>query len=393
MLTMFTRQLSLPERSFLLLGPRGTGKTTWLRQKLPKAYWYNLLLDRELLRLMREPGTFRREIEALPRGAWVVVDEVQKLPSLLNEIHDALASAPRRWRFALTGSSARRLRRDNVNLLAGRVVTRRMLPLTVLELGGNAAPDDLLRFGGLPLVRNERGHAARIDLLEAYVDTYLTQEIRAEALVRSLESFTRFLEVAALANAQVTSVASLARDAAVARPTVQGYFEVLADTLIGTWLPAWRPRAKVKEVSHPKFYLFDTGVVRALSRRLREPLEGAERGMLLETLIFHELRAHVGYANCGGDISYYRTPSGTEIDFVWSRGKLTVGIEVKASARWRPEYSRALADLHGAGVLSGCWGVYLGDKPLVDGPVRVLPLQVFLGELAAGRVLAAAKRR
>ncbi|MBI3375210.1 MAG: hypothetical protein HY017_26110 [Betaproteobacteria bacterium] len=126
----------------------------------------------------------------------------------------------RRWRFALTGSSARRLRRDNVNLLAGRVVTRRMLPLTAAELGGEPAADDLLRFGGLPLVRSERGHAGRIDLLEAYVETYLTQEIRAEALVRSLESFTRFLEVAALANAQVISVASLARDAAVARPTV-----------------------------------------------------------------------------------------------------------------------------------------------------------------------------
>lgn len=128
-------------------------------------------------------------------------------------------------------------------------------------------------------MRSERGHAARIDLLEAYVETYLAQEIRAEALVRSLESFTRFLEVAALANAQVTSVASLARDAAVARPTVQGYFEVLADTLIGAWLPAWRPRAKVKEVSHPKFYLFDTGVVRALSRCLREPLAARDAGV------------------------------------------------------------------------------------------------------------------
>src|SRR5712692_1854330 len=298
MLAMYTRRLPLPERSFLLLGPRGTGKTTWLRAQLPHARWYNLLLDRELLRLMRDPGSFRREVDALPRGSWVVVDEVQKLPSLLNEIHDALASAPRRWRFALTGSSARRLRREDVNLLAGRVVTRRMLPLTVAELGSEPAPDDLLRFGGLPLVRSERGAASRIDLLEAYVETYLTQEIRAEALVRSLDSFTRFLEVAALANAQVTGVASLARDAAVARPTVQGYFEVLVDTLIGAWLPAWRPRAKVKEVQHPKFYFFDTGVVRALSGRLHEPLTDAERGPLLETYLLHELRAWINRSGC-----------------------------------------------------------------------------------------------
>ena len=387
MLAMYTRRLSLPTRSFLLLGPRGTGKTTWLRAVLPQALWYNLLLDRELFRLMREPGEFRREIEALPRGAWVVVDEVQKLPSLLNEIHDALASAPRRWRFALTGSSARRLRREDVNLLAGRVVTRRMLPLTLDELGGERNTDDLLRFGGLPLVRSERGAPGRIDLLEAYVETYLTQEIRAEALVRSLESFTRFLEVAALANAQVTSVASLARDAAVARPTVQGYFEVLADTLIGARLPAWRPGAKVKEIAHPKFFLFDCGVVRALSRRLREPLDAAERGTLLETLIFHELRAQIAYSDCGGELSYYRTPSGTEIDFVWVRGGTAIGIEVKASARWRTEYGRALTELHGSGTVTACFGVYLGAVPLQDGPIRILPLSAFLRELTAGHIL------
>ena len=316
------------------------------------------------------------------------MDEVQKLPSLLNEVHDALAPAPRSWRFALTGSSARRLRRDDVNLLAGRVVMRRMLPLTLAEAGGEPAADDLLRFGGLPLVRSERAGAARIDLLEAYVETYLTQEIRAEAVVRSLESFTRFLEVAALANAQVTSVASLARDAAVARPTVQGYFDELVDTLLGAWLPAWRPRAKVKEARHPKFYLFDTGVARALARRLREPIESAERGALLETLVFHELRACIAYSGCGGELSYYRTASGSEVDFVWVRGRRAIGIEVKATPRWRPEYGRALAELHRAGAVTGCYGVYLGEAPLQDGPVRVVPLHAFLRELARGRVLA-----
>jgi predicted AAA+ superfamily ATPase len=387
MLGMFRRRLALPSRSFLLLGPRGTGKTTWLRQRLPRALWYNLLLDGELLRLMRSPGSFRQEVAALPPGSWVVVDEVQKLPSLLNEVHDALAAGPRRFRFALTGSSARRLRREDVNLLAGRVVTRRMLPLTLTEAEGEPSVDDWLRFGGLPLVRSERGATARVDLLEAYVETYLLQEVRAEALVRSLESFVRFLAVAALANAQVTSVAALARDAGVARPTVQGYFEVLTDTLIGAWLPAWRPRAKVKETRHPKFYVFDCGVARALAGRLREPLEGGERGALLETLVFHELRAHIACAGIGGELAYYRTPAGSELDFVWSRGRRSVGLEVKAAARWRGEFSRTAAELHRAGVLTACFGVYLGDRPLQDGPVRVLPLAAFARELAAGRVL------
>ena len=388
---MFTRRLALPPRSFLLLGPRGTGKTTWLRRHLPQARWYNLLLDRELLRLMRSPGALRREIEALPRGAWIVIDEVQKLPSLLNEVHDALSAAPRRWNFALTGSSARRLRRADVNLLGGRVVMRQMLPLTAAEAGGEPVADDLLRFGALPLVRAEKSAAGRIDLLQAYVDTYLTQEIRAEALVRSLETFTRFLEVAALANAQVTNVASLARDAAVARPTVQGYFEVLTDTLLGVWLPAWRPRAKVKEVAHPKFYLFDSGVARALAHRLREPLDAAERGALLETLVFHELRAQIAYAGIGGELSYYRTPSGTEVDFIWTRARAATGIEVKASERWRPEFARALKELHAGGTIRRAYGVYLGDRPLQDGAVRVLPLAAFLRDLAGGRVLAAAR--
>lgn len=391
MLVMFIRRLTLPPRPFLLLGPRGTGKTTWLRRHLPRAQWYNLLLDRELLRLMREPGAFRREIEALPKGAWVVIDEVQKLPSLLNEVHDALTAEPKRWNFALSGSSARRLRRAEVNLLGGRVVMRQMLPLTAGEIGRETEIAESLRFGGLPLVCAEKRAAGRIDLLEAYVETYLTQEIRAEALVRSLEGFTRFLEVAALANAQVTNVASLARDAAVARPTVQGYFEVLTDTLLGAWLPAWRPRAKVKEVAHPKFYLFDCGVARALARRLREPLDAAERGTLLETLVFHELRAQMAYAAIGGELAYYRTPSGTEIDFIWTRARAAIGIEVKASERWRPEFARALNELHASGAIRRGFGVYLGDRPMQDGAVRVLPIAAFLRELAGGRVLAVAR--
>ncbi|HUN68083.1 MAG TPA: DUF4143 domain-containing protein [Burkholderiales bacterium] len=388
---MYTRRLTLPPRRFLLLGPRGTGKTTWLRRHLPQAQWYNLLLDRELLRLMREPGAFRREIEALPKGAWVVIDEVQKLPSLLNEVHDALTAQPKRWNFALSGSSARRLRRAEVNLLGGRVVMRQMLPLTAAEIGRAPEVSELLRFGGLPIVCAEKSASGRIDLLEAYVETYLTQEIRAEALVRSLEGFTRFLEVAALANAQVTNVASLARDAAVARPTVQGYFEVLTDTLLGAWLPAWRPRAKVKEAAHPKFYLFDCGVARALARRLREPLDAAERGTLLETLVFHELRAQMAYAAIGGELAYYRTPSGTEIDFIWTRARSAIGIEVKASERWRPEFARAFHELHANGVIRRAFGVYLGDRPLQDGAVRVLPVAAFLRELAGGRVLVTAR--
>lgn len=388
MLAMYARTLTLPDRSFFLFGPRGTGKTTWLRTVLPEAHWVNLLVDRELVRLMRDPERFVQEVEALPERSWVVVDEVQKLPSLLNEVQDVLVRHGQRYRFALTGSSARKLKRGNANLLAGRVINRRFFPLTAAEMGDDFTSEAVLRFGSLPAVVSERdGDAARIDLLEAYAENYLTQEIRQEALVKNLESFTRFLEVAAVMNAQITNVAAIARDAAVARPTVQGYFEILVDTLIGTWLPAWRPRAKVKEVGHPKFYFFDTGAVRALAGRLREPLHDQERGHLLETYVLHELRAWMNQSGCGGRLAYWRTPSGSEVDFVWSRAATTVGIEVKAAKRWRQGDGAALKQLQAEKHLRRVFGVYTGRESLRDGPIAVLPLQQFLKRLVNGNVL------
>lgn len=384
---MYTRRLRRPDRSFFLFGPRGTGKTTWLRQRFQDALWFDLVRDAELLRLVRDPDTFRQQVEARPAGNWVVVDEVQRHPGVLNEVQDLIARHGRRYRYALTGSSARRLRRGQANLLAARVVNRRFFPLTAAELGVDFRLDDALRWGTLPAVASEKDTRGRIDVLEAYVSNYITQEIRLEAAVRRLDAFTRFLEVAAVANAQVTNVSNLARDAAVARPTVQGYFETLVDTLLGTWLPAWRPRARVKEVGHPKFYFFDTGVTRALADRLREPLERAERGPLLETYVFHELQAYQDDAGCGGQFSYWGTPSRAEVDFVWTRARRAVGIEVKASTRWRREDARALAGLVDTGVVSRAYGVYEGASSLRVGRVDVLPVPTFLERLYAGRII------
>jgi len=265
LLPMYPRDLVLPDRSFFLFGPRGTGKTTWLRAVLPDAHWIDLLSNRQLVRLTREPDRFGEEVEALAAGQWIVVDDVQRLPKLLDQVQQLLVRHARRWRFALTASSTRRLKREQANLLAGRVVNRRFFPLTASELGTDFHVETVLRSGCLPAVHAETGgDTARADILEAYAENSLTQEIRQEALVKRLDSFTRFLEVAALANARVTNVSAIARDAAVARPTVQGYFEILVDTLVGVWLPAWRPRAKIKELAHPKFYFFDPGTVGTL---------------------------------------------------------------------------------------------------------------------------------
>ncbi|MGH7288196.1 MAG: ATP-binding protein [Myxococcota bacterium] len=384
---MYTRALPVPTRSFFLFGPRGTGKTTWLRQQLRSAHWVDLFVEREFVRLVRDPERFSQEVEALPARSWVVVDEVQRLPALLNAVQDLITRRGSRYRFALTGSSARKLRRGGANLLPARLINRRFFPLTAFELDRAFRLDDALRFGTLPVVCAAKQVATRIDLLEAYAENYLAQEIRQEALVKSLDSFTRFLEVAALVNAQVVNVSSISRDAAVARPTVQGYFEILVDTLIGSWLPAWRPRAKIKEVAHPKFYFFDTGAVRALARRLREPVGDEERGRLLETYVLHELRAWIERSGCGGELTYWRTPSGSEIDFVWTRGARTVGIEVKASERWRSEDGASLAEFVAAGRVRRAFAVYRGRLPLRAGSVTVLPVPEFLDRLYLGEIL------
>lgn len=391
LLAMYARSLNLPSRSFFLFGPRGTGKTTWLRNVLQPDHcrWFDLIVDRELVRLTRDTERFTQEVEALPSGSWVVIDEVQKLPALLNGVHDLISRhGPRRYRFALTGSSARKLRRGGANLLPGRLVNRSFFPLTAAELGDDFDLDAILRFGSIPAVWGE-GHttADKIDLLESYAQNYLIQEIRAEALVKDLAPFTRFLDVAALANGQVTNVAAIARDAAVARPTVQGYFEILVDTLIGFWLPAWRPRAKIKEVGHPKFYFFDPGLVRVLTGQLRDPIAAVERGVLLETYVLHELRAWMNVSDCGGQLSYWRTPSASEVDFVWTRGSRSCGIEVKAATRWRREDGSVLKQMVADGAIRRAFGVYLGQQRLKDGPLEILSLADFLAALAAGNII------
>lgn len=382
---MYTRLLALPKHSFFLFGPRGTGKTTWLKMALKEARWFDLLRSSELLKLMRNPGQFRFEVEALAGGSWIVVDEIQKWPLLLNEIHSLIADHENKYRFALSGSSARKLKRLDSNLLAGRVINRKFFPLTGAELNYEFAPDNLLKYGTLPKVCADPEN--RVDILEAYVVNYIKEEIQQEALVQNLASFSRFLEVAAIMNGQVVNVANIARDAGVARPTVQRYFDTLVDTLIGCWLPAWRPRAKVKESAHPKFYFFDTGVVRAIQNRLREPIESAERGPLLETLVANELRSRINISGCGGELFYWRTPGQTEVDFIWSRGKNAVGIEVKAAPVWRKEYGSALNQLFHEKRLQKCFGIYLGSVRLKDGAVEVLPVKEFMKNMARGKIL------
>lgn len=383
---MYSRFLTLPKRSFFLFGPRGTGKTTWLHTNLEHALVVNLLLSKELISLTRDPDLLRKKVLAISENQWVVIDEIQLLPILLNEVHALLFESNGKRKFALTGSSARKLKKKEVNLLAGRAVTREFFPLTLYEISENKEIknediDNILQFGTLPSIVTTENKSDKIDLLESYVSTYLKEEIQQEAIVRNLGAFSRFLEITAIMNGQILNSSNIATESGVARTTVNGYFSILEDTLLGFRLPSWRPRIKVKEIEHPKFYLFDCGVIRALSNKLYSPIEAVEKGFLFETLVLNELRSFNSYARQGGKFYYWRTTSGTEVDFIWSRGSECIGFEVKSVNRWKSEYSKTLNDLIEQKIIHKGFGIYLGDSELKDGNVRILPVQNFSKKL------------
>ena len=254
--------LQSPKRSFFLFGPRGAGKSTWIRHAVDAVKTFDLLSEELYQRLLVTPGAFAAELRVVEAGSWVVVDEIQRIPALLNEVHRFIEE--RQLRFVLSGSSARRLKQAGVNLLAGRAVRRYMHPFVPEEIGDSFSLDAALRFGTLPIVWDQADDRDREETLRAYAQLYLKEEIQAEALVRDLPAFARFLPVAALCHGQTINVSSLARDAGVARTTVAGYLGILEDTLLCFQLAGCEPRLRVKERKHPKLYWADPGIVRAV---------------------------------------------------------------------------------------------------------------------------------
>ncbi len=385
---MYTRQLTAPNSSFFLFGPRGTGKTTWLRQHFPSAVLIDLLPPENTIKYAAEPALMRHEVLRYRPEDWIVVDEIQRVPELLDEVHNLMENYGYR-RFALTGSSARKLKRGAANLLAGRAITRNLGPLTGQEVGlADYDLDQYLSFGLLPLSVTADGLEAREDFLRSYLVTYLSQEIKAEALVKNIGSFTRFLRVAALCAGQQVNISAIAREAMLSRDAVYGYFEVLEDTLIGSWLPAYRPRAKVKESFSPKFYWFDSGVLYAASGGLEQPLPADFQGILLETLIHHELKSFMEYHRIKGSLGFWRTPSGSEVDFVWWYGDRAIAIEVKSAHCFRSDQLDGIRALRRSKLrVTKAFVVYRGDAELeVDG-VNILPVRGFLNQLYSGELL------
>jgi predicted AAA+ superfamily ATPase len=375
---VYTRLLNPPERqSFFLFGPRGVGKTAWLHQRFPDALFFDLLDAGIYTRLLAAPARLGDEIPAGYRG-WVVLDEIQRLPDLLNEVHRLIEA--RRLRFVLTGSSARKLRKKGVNLLAGRALTRFMHPLTVTELGGDFDLRRALAHGCLPFACTEPDPR---DYLKSYVTTYLREEVQQEGFARNLATFARLLEAASFSQGAVLNVAAVARESAVNAKVAEDYFGILEDLLIAVRVPAFVKRAKRRVVAHPKFYFFDAGVFQAI--RPRGPLDAPEeiRGAALETLILQQLRALNDYAGLGYSLHYWRTAAGDEVDFVLYGERGIVAFEVKMTHSVRPEDLRGLRRFREDYPKAKTFFVYTGSRRRHERGIEIMPAADALHSLGA----------
>lgn len=392
-MALMPRVFRAPPDSIFLLGPRGTGKTTWLRSSLPDALVVDLLNPDQHRTLSARPERFRDLViaaanrQSAPAATTdVVVDEVQRVPELLQVVHGLIESGLP-LRFVLTGSSARKLRRGGVNLLAGRAVDRRLHPFMAAELGEAFDVGRALRWGLLPLVFGSSDPRSR---LRSFSSFYLDQEVRAEGLTRDIGAFSRFLEAMAFSQGAALNLSAVARDAEVSTRTVTGHVEVLEDLLLAFRLPVFRRRAKRRLAAHPKFFYCDCGVFRAV--RSAGPLDRPEEieGAALEGLVAQHLRAWADYR--GGDerLFTWRTRSGAEVDFVLYGPEEFWAIEVKNARRVRPEDLRGLRSFGDEYPEAGRILLYRGTSRLMTAGVLCLPVADFLRRLHPAESLAAA---
>ena len=375
---MYTRLQPTPDQSFLLLGPRGTGKSTWLRQRLADAVWFDLLDASVYLDLLAGPQRLERRLPKDYEG-WVVIDEVQRIPELLNEVHRLIEA--RGLRFALTGSSARKLRSGGVNLLAGRALALRMHALTRAELGADWGLRQALDIGGLPLAVTSPDIMGARAFLSSYVGTYLREEVQQEGLTRNLPGFTRFLEAASFSQAAPLNVSAVAADCGVARKVVEGWFDILEDLLLAVRIPVFTRRAQRSMTAHPKFFYFDAGVYRAI--RPRGPLDSASEidGAALETVLLAEVRALNDALELGYQVYFWRSRAGQEVDLVLYGERGLLAFEVKRSEQYRSEDTRGLrafATDYPEAILLLLYG---GDRAFHDDGISVLPFERALTDL------------
>ena len=378
--------LKYQKNSFFLFGPRGVGKSTWIKEQYPDARIIDLLPTAESIKYAKNPSLLSATIKTEPKDRWIVIDEIQKIPALLDEVHHLMENEGYKH-FVLSGSSARKLKRGAANMLGGRANKKSMYPFNSRELDFTVDVGQILEFGMLPLSILADEVEQKESFLRSYLLTYINEEIRAEGLVRDIGTFSRFLDIASLVAGTQVNVSGLARDAGIGRDTVQGYFSIFEDTLLGSFLQAYRPRAKVKEVQKPKFYWFDPGVLNAAAGAFDQPMPKDWQGVLLEHWIYHELKSYLDYTGTKGSLGFWRTPSGTEVDFIWWYGEQVVGIEVKSSRSFRKEFLKGIKSLNNNLPLRSAYLIYQGDEDLIIDDVCILRPLSFLKKLHAGDIL------
>jgi predicted AAA+ superfamily ATPase len=376
------RRLKRDPKNALLLGPRQTGKSTLLAS-LGADLEINLAAPQAFRDYVRDPGRLEKELEAAgPRIRTVFLDEVQRVPALLDVVQVISDRRPGRFRFLLSGSSARKLRRGQANLLPGRVHLYHLHPLLQQELGGAFRLERALSHGTLPGIYAQQDPAVRALDLGGYVDAYLREEVQAEALVRDLGGYARLLDLVAASSGRILNLNALCQEAGLGHQTAKNYVEVLEDTLLLFRVPAWSGSDRASLVAHPKRYLFDVGVRNALLRRPLDRFLEDEKGLLLEHWIAQELHARTGTLWPELSVYHYRTKHGAEVDFVLQAGREIWAVEVKASRQVSREALSGFDSLAlRAKGLKRRIVVFLGERGQRLGDAEVLPVEEFLALL------------
>jgi len=375
---MFKRLLQIDKaalKSFFLFGPRGTGKTSWVTQFFPEALYIDLLKNRDYTFLQADPS--RLEAIVLAHDSpWIIIDEVQKVPALLDEVHRLIEHHKRH--FILTGSSSRKLKRGSANLLAGRALTYHMHPLTATEIGSSFDLNKALTYGLLPSSYLEADSNA---FLESYVATYLREEVLQEGLVRNIGMFSRFMEVASFSQGCQLNFSHIAREVGISRKIVISYFEILEDLLIAVQIPCFTKRAQRQLVQHPKFYYVDTGIFWKL--RPKGPLDTPEEigGAAFETLFLQHLRAMIDYYRLDLSIYFWRTTTGLEIDFILYGAQGLFAFELKSRRYIDRKDFAALNVFQQDYPIAHCYLIYGGDHAETHGNITALPIQQALFKL------------
>lgn len=374
---MYRRFFSGSPASYFLFGPRGTGKSTWVREHHPQAIWFDLLDPAERRRLVAHPELLREQLLAREGTLDVIIDEVQRVPDLLTVVHQLIEQRPS-TRFILTGSSARKLKQAGVDLLAGRALVFSMHPLMAAEMGSHFVLEKALLYGLLPLVVQSVDPART---LSAYTATYLEEEVIAEGIVRNMGNFARFLEAISFSHASQLNISNVARECQVERKVVEGYVQILEDLLLSFRLPVFTKRAQRQVSVHPKFYLFDCGVYRSL--RPQGPLDRVEEidGLALEGLVVQHLRGWIAYSKEPIQLYFWRTRQGVEVDFVLYGPNTFCAIEVKNSANVSRHDLRSLRTF--CTDYPECRGylLYRGKQRLLIDGILCFPVQEFLAAL------------